>query len=104
MCGDLQLLSDWKSDENSNRTDKLKRGYLWLHRATIAMRLRRLHLAERAFRNVVEQGTSLAAWRSLMIIYTLTNNTKNKMATICEISDVLGIESMKVIPKLPPWI
>jgi hypothetical protein len=52
----------------------------------------------------VEQGTSLAAWRSLMKIYTLTSNTKNKLATICEISNVLGIESMKVIPKLPAWI
>jgi len=98
LCGDLQLLSDWKSDENSNRTDKLKHGYLWLHRASVALRLRRLHLAERAFRNVVEQGTSMAAWKSLIGIYTMTNNTKNKLVTICEIDNVLGIENLKVIP------
>ena len=60
---------------------------LWLNRGVLAERLNRKRLAERAYRNVVEQGYSLFAWHKLLKTYVETSNTKASLVCIAEILD-----------------
>ena len=72
MAEDIQLLINWDLSEKIQKTNKNMAGYLWLHRAILANKLKRNRLCERSFRNVVEQGASFFAWNHLLDMYGQT--------------------------------
>ena len=79
-------------------------GYLWLQRGFLALRIHRKHLGERALRNVVEQGTSLFAWRMLLDVYTDMGSINSTFLSISEVLEAMESNGLAIYEKLPLWI
>lgn len=86
---DLRALVQWDAEERDKIHDKKTIGYLWLHRGLLALRLGRTHLAERSFRNVVEQGFSVRASSELLKLYHIPMSIKSIVLTIAEVIEVM---------------
>ena len=98
------MIVAWDLDERKNSTPKNQRGYLWLNRGLLALRIHRRHLCERSLRNVVEQGSSMAAWRVLLRMYVDLGSINSTFHTLCEILDALESTGLAVYEKLPLWM
>ena len=83
---------------------KNQQGYLWLNRGLLAHRIHRRHLSERSLRNVVEQGTSIVAYRILLETYLEIGSINSVLTTVCEILEAMESNGLAVYEKLPTWI
>ena len=61
-------------------------------------------MAERSFRNVVEQGFSLSSWVMLLQLYSRVQNTKSILISTNEIVQQLLHRELEEYHGIPPWI
>ncbi len=99
---DLNLLCDWETDEKNKGPDEKTSqcGVLWINRGILAERLNRKRLAERAYRNGIEQGFSLYAWSRLLKIYAETYNPKACLVCMAEILDQAEEDGLVIFHKV----
>jgi len=94
ILNDLRLLIEWDTIERQQQTRKDQVGFLWLHRAILALKLKRYRLAERSFRNVVEQGVSFFAWNELLEMYMSSESVVGVLRCIVEIIDFMDSQGV----------
>ena len=100
----MQILISWDNSEKHNPTKKDTAGYLWLHRAILAHKLKRQRLSQSTLRNVVEQGGSFFAWNLLLEIYSHGQSTVGVLRTITEVIRFMDVQNLIDYSKVPRWL